>query len=60
MVVSFTGTLDQSLQRLNRSLADLEKVTATARENAGPIVKSVRNAASSLESTPDNRFQRSF
>jgi paraquat-inducible protein B len=43
--------LDQSLQRLNHSLADLEKVTATARENAGPIVKSVRSAAESLEST---------
>jgi paraquat-inducible protein B len=42
--------LDQSLQRLNQSLADVEKVTATARENAGPIVKSIRNAASSAES----------
>jgi paraquat-inducible protein B len=43
--------LDQSLQRLNRSLADVEKVTATARENAGPIVHSLRHAASSIEST---------
>jgi paraquat-inducible protein B len=41
--------LSDSLQRLNRSLADVEKVTATARENAGPIVKSVRNAAGSAE-----------
>ena len=41
--------LDDSLQRMNRSLADVEKVTATARENAGPIVKSVRNAATSAE-----------
>jgi paraquat-inducible protein B len=41
--------LDQSLQRLNRSLADVEKVTATARENVGPIAKSVRNAAASAE-----------
>jgi len=41
--------LTDSLQRLNRSLADVEKVTATARENAGPIVKSVRNAAGSAE-----------
>jgi paraquat-inducible protein B len=42
--------LDQSLDRLNSSLADVEKVTATARQNAGPIVKSVRNAAESAES----------
>jgi paraquat-inducible protein B len=43
--------LDESLQRLNRSLADMEKVTATARENAGPIVRSIRNAAASAESS---------
>lgn len=42
--------LGESLQRLNRSLADVEKVTATARENAGPIAKSLRNAATSMES----------
>jgi len=41
--------LDQSLQRLNRSLADLEKVTSTASANAGPIVQSLRNAAASAE-----------
>jgi paraquat-inducible protein B len=41
--------LDQSLQRLNRSLADVERITATTRENVGPIVKSVRNAAQSAE-----------
>ena len=41
--------LDQSLQRLNRSLADLEKVTSTASANAGPIVESLRNAAASAE-----------
>ncbi|MCU1347333.1 MAG: hypothetical protein JWO56_363 [Acidobacteria bacterium] len=41
--------LDQSLQRLNRSLADVEKVTATARENVGPIASSLRNAATSVE-----------
>jgi paraquat-inducible protein B len=41
--------LDQSLQRLNRSLADVEKITATTRENVGPITKSIRNAASSAE-----------
>jgi paraquat-inducible protein B len=42
--------LDQSLQRLNRSLADVEKITATTRENVGPIVGSLRNAATSAES----------
>jgi paraquat-inducible protein B len=42
--------LDQSLQRLNRSLADVEKITSTTRENVGPIVGSLRNAASSAES----------
>jgi paraquat-inducible protein B len=41
--------LDQSLQRLNRSLADVEKITATTRENVGPIEHSIRNAASSAE-----------
>ncbi|HET7435288.1 MAG TPA: MlaD family protein [Thermoanaerobaculia bacterium] len=41
--------LDQSLQRMNRALADVERVAAVARENAGPIVGSVRNAASSAE-----------
>ena len=42
--------LDQSLQRLNKSLGDVEAITATTRENAGPIVKSLRNAATSAES----------
>jgi ABC-type transporter Mla subunit MlaD len=41
--------LNQSLQHMNRALADLEKITATGRENVGPIVESLRNAASSAE-----------
>lgn len=41
--------LDQSLARLNTSLAEVEKIAVTARENTGPIVKSVRNAAESAE-----------
>jgi len=41
--------LDESLQRLNRSLADVEKITATTRENVGPVTKSIRNAATSAE-----------
>ena len=41
--------LDQSLQRLNRSLADVEQVTKAARENVGPITKSIRNTAETAE-----------
>jgi paraquat-inducible protein B len=41
--------LHQSLQHLNATLADVQKVAAAARENVGPITKSVRNAASSAE-----------
>ena len=42
-------SLHQSLQRLNASLADVERVTTVARENVGPITHSVRNAATSAE-----------
>jgi paraquat-inducible protein B len=42
-------TLDDSLKRLNRSLADVEKITATTRENVGPIEKSLRNTAANAE-----------
>lgn len=42
--------LDQSLQRLNKSLGDVEAITATTRENVGPIAHSLRNAATSAES----------
>ena len=41
--------LDESLKRLNRSLADVEKITATARENVGPIANSLRNTAANAE-----------
>jgi len=41
--------LDESLQRLNRSLAEIEKVAVTTRENVGPIADSLRNAAASAE-----------
>lgn len=43
--------LDQSLQRLNRSLTEIEKVATTAGQNVGPITKSLRNAAQSAEAT---------
>jgi len=41
--------LSESLQRLNRSMADVEKVAGTARENVGPIVESLRNASASAQ-----------
>ncbi|HEY2323569.1 MAG TPA: MlaD family protein [Thermoanaerobaculia bacterium] len=41
--------LSESLQRLNRSMANVEKVTGTARDNVGPIVESLRNAAVSAQ-----------
>jgi paraquat-inducible protein B len=43
--------LDRSLQRLDRSMAEVEKVAVTAGANAGPIVKSLRNAAESAETS---------
>jgi paraquat-inducible protein B len=42
--------LQQSLQRLNRSLADVERITATARENVGPIASNLRSASSDAAS----------
>jgi paraquat-inducible protein B len=41
--------LDQSLQRLNRSLAEVEKLAVTANQNVGPIAESLRNAAAAAE-----------
>jgi paraquat-inducible protein B len=41
--------LQRSLERLDRSMADVERVAATAGNNAEPIVKSLRNAAESAE-----------
>jgi paraquat-inducible protein B len=43
--------LDQSLQRLNRSLAQIESAATTVNQNAAPIANSLRNAAQSAEST---------
>jgi paraquat-inducible protein B len=43
--------LDQSLQRLNRSLAQVESAATTVNRNAEPIANSLRNAAQSAEST---------
>ncbi|MGN6184774.1 MAG: hypothetical protein ACTHQM_14085, partial [Thermoanaerobaculia bacterium] len=41
--------LDQSIQRLNRSLAEIERISKITGENVGPIVESLRNAADSAE-----------
>jgi paraquat-inducible protein B len=49
--------LDQSLQRLDHSLADLEKITATTRENVGPIIESLRSAAGSAEAAASRAEQ---
>jgi len=42
--------LSQSVQRVNRSLADLEKVATVTRENIGPIIQSLRDAATAAQS----------
>lgn len=41
--------LDQSLRRLNTSLAEIEKVAVTAGQNIDPLVQSLRNAATAAE-----------
>lgn len=41
--------LEQSLQRLNRSLAEVERITTTTGQNVGPLLESLRNAATSAE-----------
>ena len=42
--------LDQSIQRLNTSLAEIERASAVVGQNAGPIARSLRNAAENAES----------
>ena len=46
--------LRESLQRLNRSLAEIEKVAVVTRENIGPIAQSLRNAATAAEAAAAN------
>jgi paraquat-inducible protein B len=41
--------LDQSISRLNSSLAEIERASKTVGANVDPIVQSLRNAASSAE-----------
>jgi paraquat-inducible protein B len=41
--------LSESVQRLNRSLAEIEKVATVTRENIGPIAESLKSAATAAE-----------
>jgi paraquat-inducible protein B len=41
--------LHESVDRMNRALADVQQVAATAKQNVGPIATSLRNAAGSAE-----------
>jgi paraquat-inducible protein B len=41
--------LSESLQRMNRAMADIEKIAAVTRENIGPITQSLRTAATAAE-----------
>src|ERR1051325_6583327 len=41
--------LSDSIQRVNRSLADVEQITTTARENIGPITSNIRKASENIE-----------
>lgn len=41
--------LSQSLQRLNRSMAEVEKISSTVGRNVDPLIASLRNAATSAE-----------
>ena len=43
--------IDQSVQRLNRSLAEVERITSTVSRNVGPITENVREASQSAVST---------
>jgi methyl-accepting chemotaxis protein len=43
--------LNESVQRLNRSMTEVERITKTVGQNIDPTVKSLRNAAESAEST---------
>lgn len=45
--------LEQSLQRLDRSMAEIERITNTAGRNVGPILDSTRNAAENIENASE-------
>ena len=41
--------LSESLQRLNRSMAEIERISTTVGKDIGPIVQSLRNASAAAE-----------
>jgi paraquat-inducible protein B len=45
--------IDQSLEKLNRSLTEIERVAVTAGQNVDPIATSLRNAVESAESAAE-------
>jgi paraquat-inducible protein B len=49
--------LDQSLQRLNSSLGEIEKAAVITRENIGPIAESLRSAADSAQAAASRAEQ---
>lgn len=49
--------IDESLKRLNSSLAEIEKVATVTRENIGPIAQSLRNAATAAEGAANSAQQ---
>jgi paraquat-inducible protein B len=46
--------LDQSLDRMNRSLAEVEKITSTLSKNVGPITENVREASEAAKPLIEN------
>ncbi|MDP9192410.1 MAG: MlaD family protein [Acidobacteriota bacterium] len=49
--------LDQSLQKLNRSLTEIEKIAVTTGKNVDPILESLRNAATAAEAAAQRAEQ---
>lgn len=50
-------SLNDSIQRLNRALVDVERVASTANQNVEPLIQSLRNAAASAEAAASRAEQ---
>jgi paraquat-inducible protein B len=46
--------LEQSLQRMNRSMAEVERITSTLSRNVGPITENIRDASESAVSAANS------
>jgi paraquat-inducible protein B len=46
--------LEQSLQRMNRSMAEVERITTTLSRNVGPITENIRDASESAVSAANS------